>query len=501
MAATDDASTHECPTCGDGFGSARGVKAHHQHHEKTYYEASIEQEYGVPAEWLIPTLYHTLDRPVTEISEQLGMSVCSIEGMRDRYGVETKDHRNGNYFPCANCGEGKWVPESRQDRANRFFCDRDCQREWEAGRYVEVECAVCGDVEEVHHSREDSYRYCSLGCHGEWLSENRTGENHPNWAESVKLECEWCGDTHDRLPHEAHRRFCSQDCTYRWASGRMSGRQSEYVEVECEWCGSVDEHPPSIAAVRRFCGQECKYDWLSEKHTGKSHPNWSQQAVECEYCGSERLLPKSRAERSEMHFCTDADCHAKWKSENVVGESHPMWKEPVEVECHWCGSVEERKPSAAEFGERSFCSPECDAAWRREAYSGQNHWGWKGGVNLRRGIVSLLPRPWSVASRTAREQQGGRCVICGVEEETQRRALDVHHIVPILSGGTNGDWNLTALCGDCHRRAEAYTRGIFGNPYTDWADDERPDGRMSSREALAHYGSPRGQTELAEFAD
>ena len=67
--------------------------------------------------------------------------------------------------------------------------------------------------------------------------------------------------------------------------------------------------------------------------------------------------------------------------------------------------------------------------------------------------------------------------MCGTHHTEDMVALDVHHIVPILSGGTNAGWNLISLCSECHKTAEEHTRDLFDMPFTDWSDDELPDGR------------------------
>ncbi|MFC7137372.1 HNH endonuclease [Halobaculum litoreum] len=51
--------------------------------------------------------------------------------------------------------------------------------------------------------------------------------------------------------------------------------------------------------------------------------------------------------------------------------------------------------------------------------------------------------------------------MCGSEQGADDgRALHVHHIVPVLAGGTSEPWNLITLCAACHRRVETYTKDI-----------------------------------------
>lgn len=406
----------ECPTCESGFDTAVAVKAHHQHHERTYYEATIRRDYGVPAEWLIETQYRTLDRPVTEISELLDISVCAIEKMRDRYDIETKDRRNGEWVECAWCGSEKWVPQSRLDRAENSFCDMDCRREWEANQHIEVECVWCGSSKEVHKTRVETTEKFFCGndseCLAKWRAENLTGENHPRWTRR-DVACAHCGETKEvpKCIAEQPRHFCNGDCRSGWISENLSGKNAsqwvERIEIQCDWCGTVKKELPSIATQHDhyFCGQSCKYAWQSENFAGENHPNWTKDHVECAWCSDEFMLPASRREGAERHFCPGKDCYGEWQSVNRCGENNPRWE------------------------------------------GGQFPYG----------------PGWNEAKKEAvRERDGYECRGCGLCQdshiEEQGRKLDVHHITPARQFDDpdirNAMENLITLCVPCHKEWE-----------------------------------------------
>lgn len=48
------------------------------------------------------------------------------------------------------------------------------------------------------------------------------------------------------------------------------------------------------------------------------------------------------------------------------------------------------------------------------------------------------------------------CVRCG------RKASEVHHITPIIFGGTNDDVNLASLCSSCHKEWDIWEAGWVG---------------------------------------
>ncbi|MCS7256101.1 MAG: HNH endonuclease signature motif containing protein [Thermomicrobium sp.] len=72
----------------------------------------------------------------------------------------------------------------------------------------------------------------------------------------------------------------------------------------------------------------------------------------------------------------------------------------------------------------------------------------------RRG--SAAARGYTAEWRRIRERvlvEEPRCRLCGAP------ATEVHHIVPLSSGGTHDRTNLMPLCARCHRRVTTEQRG------------------------------------------
>ena len=44
-------------------------------------------------------------------------------------------------------------------------------------------------------------------------------------------------------------------------------------------------------------------------------------------------------------------------------------------------------------------------------------------------------------------EEAGRCELCG-----SKRGLEAHHIIPLVCGGNNEDYNLICVCQCCHAR-------------------------------------------------
>lgn len=83
--------------------------------------------------------------------------------------------------------------------------------------------------------------------------------------------------------------------------------------------------------------------------------------------------------------------------------------------------------------------------------TGQDNPNWRGGKNILDAVKKQLHPSWWTVRDDNRAQE---CHKCGASD----CKLDVHHIVPIMSGGTNEPWNLMTLCESCHIEAEWYTR-------------------------------------------
>lgn len=107
---------------------------------------------------------------------------------------------------------------------------------------------------------------------------------------------------------------------------------------------------------------------------------------------------------------------------------------------------------------------EVDGAYSSTTY--ENHFGnWTNaveaaGYEARRYSRSFYESVRDATSekswpRIRAEEKEESCEQCGDGSE-----LQVHHVVPVLCGGTNEAWNLMTLCKSCHRSAEAISRTL-----------------------------------------
>jgi len=215
------------------------------------------------------------------------------------------------------------------------------------------------------------------------------------------------------------------------------GPDSHKSEYECEVCGDTFERYDSRVKGAVYCSEECRAE--GDK-TGI--------IKECEYCGEQFYKPECH----EGKFCS-VECsnrHRRQSDEWSESQRNKVTRR-VEVECDSCGAVVERRPS--EVREHVYCSDGCLSRGLSEMKRGEQNPNFKHGY--RRNPVSwvrnaLSDMRWPARSEQVRESVD-RCALC--EEAADR--LEVHHIIPVVAGGTNDDYNLIALCPSCHNRAES----------------------------------------------
>jgi 5-methylcytosine-specific restriction endonuclease McrA len=201
------------------------------------------------------------------------------------------------------------------------------------------------------------------------------------------------------------------------------------VTLVCPECGDGFDVQPARAERRKYCSKECQS---------------SRVTLTCDYCEDQYEVVKAREE--ESRFCS-AECLGKSGTGRTA-----KWHD---IECEWCGDVFEVVDSEKH---RRFCSYECKGNWQ-STIKGRDHWSWRGGRGVIESVKSELTPAFSQVRDEAREDE---CENCGKTAGDVGRELDVHHIIPVRSGGTNGEWNLMTLCPSCHHRTENYCRQYPG---------------------------------------
>lgn len=337
----------------DHCGSSTRVK-------KTRYDSQDHHfcDQGCMGKWRSDNLSGK-DNPLWE-GETIECTYCGEE--RDIPGWQYNNH--GEHFCSTEC-HGKWRSENLTG-ANAT--------NW-SGR-VEVSCAQCGASKKIRKkvSNRSEKHFCNTECYSEWRAEHAlSGEDHPMWkGGGVTVSCRHCGDE-KTVPNNVYesqdRFFCNSDCLGNWLSENRSGENSHeweggLVQTNCAECGAaLDRRRVRYDRLANsFCNPECQGRWLAKNAVGENAPSWNggkpnyygtnwqrnrrktleRDGHECRVCGvSEKTHRENIGESLHVHHLKpiatfdepeDAnylknlvslcrDCHAKWEGVPVVPPS------------------------------------------------------------------------------------------------------------------------------------------------------------------------------------
>jgi hypothetical protein len=196
--------SHDCPNCDRGFETRRGLGVHHFH---AHDERLPNRECGNCGD----DFYSKYER-----------SYCSETCLEE--GVSFAGANNPNYSDareettCEICGatfayypsekEGLYCSECVVDEPWRDPPELKGSENprWKGGT-VELSCVVCGETISRHPwNVTGSVSVCSDACRGEWLSEEFSGEGHPNWngGETGPYGKGWHGVRRRALERDGH---------------------------------------------------------------------------------------------------------------------------------------------------------------------------------------------------------------------------------------------------------------------------------------------------------
>lgn len=301
---------------------------------------------------------------------------------------------------------------------------------------------------------------------GEWEFDTADDlETHQDACENDSkrtYQCAHCGciftDYISRRETRGRQTFyCSRDCKH---EGEKAGEWRNCAECDDEvWV--PDCHLTSVGDYtidNHFCDKECESAYKSRTWVGENHPAWNGGAVEstCEQCGKAYDVKPSKQKTSR--FCS-RDCQFQWRRENEGDYDSAR----VDVMCDWCGDTYVQRPKDRDKTEHNLCSEACFGEWFSEEQRGPNNPAWKGGKQLIARVRACMgDRSWNRIADGARAAADHECEQCGAEASDRKHP--VHHIIPLATGGTHGDWNLMVLCDSCHGKIERFTES-FTTPH------------------------------------
>lgn len=131
--------------------------------------------------------------------------------------------------------------------------------------------------------------------------------------------------------------------------------------IKCDQCGT--EFDKSDAEIKRsnhnFCNHKCFSIWKSENVVGENHPLFDRVKVVCNQCGKDVYQPKNQIKKSNHHFCGRA-CFGVWASKNRVYSERFYFRGGSKiVNCAYCGKETKRFLSKIKKHKDFYCSKEC----------------------------------------------------------------------------------------------------------------------------------------------
>lgn len=182
--------------------------------------------------------------------------------------------------------------------------------------------------------------------------------------------------------------------------------------------------------------------FYNEKHSEESRQKMSETRQQMELSGENnpnykhgQYLPRSCEECSEEYQPTFKE--QRYCSKECAADAATVVKQ--QQICPNCGALFTPHKEG-----REYCSRDC-ATEQRATYNSQSFYH---AIRNR-----LSNHSWS---KERYDNIATKCASCGTTED-----LELHHIVPVMAGGLNENWNYLTLCESCHTSTEHYTKHLF----------------------------------------
>lgn len=203
----------------------------------------------------------------------------------------------------------------------------------------------------------------------------------------------------------------------------------------CRVCGAPYEYG-RIGRPQKYCSPECRAKAPRRPITAK-----------CKVDGCDKLARSNTADECQSHYSV------RWVAARDAAKRAATASSP----CATCGG-----PLGCSL-KRRYCSKECrdngavTRAVRRRV--GRAY------MAARRGVESVQFDPLDVL-----ERDGWRCQLCGIATprrlrgQSDARAPELDHIIPLSKGGPHTPWNTQCLCRRCNRSKSDSAVGQLGLP-------------------------------------
>ena len=220
-------------------------------------------------------------------------------------------------------------------------------------------------------------------------------------------KCEECGI--EFKPNRDWQKFCCRECGIEYRNKRRKKYEKVCLNCANKYMGAKEQ---------KYCCRECFKGLIGYKN--------------CELCGI-----KFKPAHKQNRFCS-RKCSSKNKSINKT----------INTLCDYCGKEISYIKYKQKF-KHHFCSVDCGARYRSDNLYGERHPLWLGGKIDGRGYR------WRKIRKIVLEKYKYTCQKCGrIPKETNN--LDVHHIKRFRDFDNSKDANklnnLLLVCKTCHTK-------------------------------------------------
>lgn len=256
---------------------------------------------------------------------------------------------------------------------------------------------------------------------------------------------------------------------------------------ECPGCGREMENWHGVSVhVGRYCDEitEEQKEKVHEMNSGENHHCYGNTHSKE---SKQKMREQQLGEKNTMHGKTGKDnpfygkTHSRQTKKKILesmpdmsGANNPNFKHGkyLKRHCKNCGDL--YKP---ELPEQKYCSKQCMAEGYSESKAGrfcqrcsdfyipthnkQRYCSVQCATKATARNSDMPGFYWAIRQSLGnkswqelrKEHDPQECYKCGATEN-----LHIHHIIPVMAGGLNGDWNLMTLCQSCHKKVENRTQ-------------------------------------------
>lgn len=323
----------ECEICGDDFASDHGVDVH----KARTHDTPLNNEEK------LRELYVDEELSGHEIAEKIDVAPTNVYQRLDSYGIERRSRSEAQGGPDFTEEELRELYHEEDlyatEIAERVGIDHSCVIRWLqrydidlkdisgethpdwSGGDVDVECAVCGTALTRDRGAYNSSErfFCGEDCRGQWVSENLSGEDSPQY-DRIELTCVVCGDDFETWPFKSGRDYCSRDCA---SEGMVGENNPNYKGSHGDYCGANwQEQREKRLARDGYCCVVCgvKDSEHSETYGEGLHVHHVQPRREF-WEGGEFDYESANELSNLVTLCVS--CHRKWEGIPLKPQGEP----------------------------------------------------------------------------------------------------------------------------------------------------------------------------------